>query len=411
MIKNKTITIITGNYFPEDTAIGLYTYQFSKYLVDKGYEVNILTAFPYYPQWKIWEEYRNKSRFYTEILDKIKIFRFKQYVPQKVTFKGRVFLMLSLLLGTIINSFKIKNSDLIICIIPFTFSIIPGIILKKRMKAKLWLHVQDFEFDLAFESGILKKNNFILNLFKKTLFYFESYLLNKSTIISSISNKMIQKIEEKSKVNNLFYFPNWVSSININPNSYLQHQYISTSKFTLLYSGNVGEKQDWLIFEQLCSLINDKDIEIVIVGEGGYLNSLKQKVSKYEFVKFYNLVPFDQLSDLLCSANCHFLFQKINVLDTIMPSKILGMMASGKPSIITGNKDSEVSSVFDFQCGYYFSNNDINAIHQQIIELKNDEMLSRIVGSNARKYVLQNFSEENILKNFEIKIKAELVEK
>ena len=29
-----------------------------------------------------------------------------------------------------------------------------------------------------------------------------------------------------------------------------------------------------------------------------------------------------------------------------MPSKILGMMASGKPSVITGNKDSEVAKNF-----------------------------------------------------------------
>lgn len=411
MSKNKTITIITGNYYPEDTAIGLYTYQFSKYLVDNGYEVNVLTAFPYYPQWKIWDNYKSKSKFYFETLDKIKVFRYKQYVPKKVTFLGRIFLMISLLYGTIINSFKIKNSDLIICIIPFTISVIPGIILKKRMKAKLWIHIQDFEFNLAFESGVLKEDKFVLNFFKKTIFRFESYLLNNANTISSISNNMMKKIEEKSKVDNLYYFPNWVSSNNINPDNYRLHKYISKEKFTLLYSGNIGEKQDWNFFEDLCAIIKDDEIEIVIVGEGGYLSVLKERISKYTFVKFFNLVPFNELSDLLCSANCHFLFQKTNVLDTIMPSKILGMMASGKPSIISGNKDSEVNNIFKNDCGFYFSNNDVNSIYQQIVTLKNNVTLAENIGENARKYILKHFSEDSILKNFENKIESELHDK
>ena len=59
MSPNKSITIITGNYFPEDTAIGLYTTQFAKFLQNNGFDVTIITGFQYYPKWEISEEYKN----------------------------------------------------------------------------------------------------------------------------------------------------------------------------------------------------------------------------------------------------------------------------------------------------------------------------------------------------------------
>ena len=73
---NKTITLITSNFFPEDTAIGLYTTQLSEYLIKKGFQVTIITGFPYYPNWKIFKEYSSKPFFYEETHNNIRIIRF-----------------------------------------------------------------------------------------------------------------------------------------------------------------------------------------------------------------------------------------------------------------------------------------------------------------------------------------------
>ena len=96
MTAQKTITVISAFYYPEDTAIGLYTTQFSNHLKSKGYKVIILTGFPNYPQWKIHSSYLNSTTYYTETIDGIEIIRYKQYIPEKVTFKGRVLMMIIL---------------------------------------------------------------------------------------------------------------------------------------------------------------------------------------------------------------------------------------------------------------------------------------------------------------------------
>ena len=408
MSKQKSITIVTGFYFPEDTAIGLYTTQFSKFLVKQGYEVKVITGFPNYPQWKIHDQYKNLHYFYTENHEYIEIIRYKQYVPSKVTFKGRVLMMLSLFYGTFRNLSKIKKSDVIICIVPFTISILPSVLLSRRTKSKLWVHIQDFEFDLALDSGIIKKESVFFNLFKRIVFGFERKMLNSADVISSISYSMQDKILQKSNQTDPYYFPNWVSSEKINPTTSSQHRFINPKVFTLLYSGNIGDKQDWGFLEKLCAFIHPDDhIEIVIVGDGGFKNNLTEMLQTFSFVKFFDPIPYDQLNDLLCSADVHFLFQKPEVVDTIMPSKILGMMASSKPSIVSGNKNSEVATIMSqSEGGFYFSQNDsVSSIYTTILELKNNAALGEQMGAKARNYILEKFSEEKILANFEERLK------
>lgn len=413
MILEKTITIITANFYPEDTAIGLYTTQFSQFLIEKGYKVQVITGFPSYPQWEIYQGYKTLPSFFSETINRIEVFRYKQYVPKKVNFKGRVLMMLDLFYGTFVNLKKIKNADLVICIVPFTTSIFPAMVLSKRKKAKLWVHIQDFEFDLALDSGVLKSNNLFFKLFKNVIIAFEKRMLDASNVVSSISFTMLEKIKQKSKQVNPYYFPNWVSSLKINPENSRQHAMINPAKFTLLYAGNLGEKQDWVFLKFLCDLINLEDeIEIIIVGAGAYKSELKSLIKPSEIIKYFEPIPYEDLNDLLCSANAHFLFQKKEVVDTIMPSKILGMMASQKPSLISGNKSSEVATIINQSGGgFYFYNNDALSVYNTILDLKNNPVLSNQMGINARTYILNKFSENQVLEDFEQKIKMILNEK
>ena len=53
------ITIISNNYYPEDSGIGLYSAGMAEYLA-QNHNVKVITAMPYYPQWEIYAEYKNQ---------------------------------------------------------------------------------------------------------------------------------------------------------------------------------------------------------------------------------------------------------------------------------------------------------------------------------------------------------------
>jgi colanic acid biosynthesis glycosyl transferase WcaI len=116
-------------------------------------------------------------------------------------------------------------------------------------------------------------------------------------------------------------------------------------------------------------------------------------------------VPYKELPNLLCSADLHILFQKENVIDAVMPSKLLGMMASAKPSLISGNPKSEVYRVLlESKGGKFFKPMELSQIIKFIKELKNHKELIPFYGQNARKYVIEHFSKEKVLKRFKNKI-------
>lgn len=394
----KSITIIGINYYPEDSAIGLYTSQKAEYLKSKGYNVSVITGFPYYPQWKIWDTYKDKNYLQKETINGVTVYRNKQYVPSNPTFLRRIMHMVSFTFGNFINLFRAPRSDIIICIIPFTSSAFLGWLLKLRNNAKLWVHIQDFEFDAAIDSGLLNGNKkFVINL----LLWIEKRVLNRADMVSTISHGMISKLKEKTSSRS-FYLTNWIDVSLFNNLGSNNHSYLNSKKFKILYSGNIGAKQDWMFFEKVVNSLNEQnDIEVIVVGEGAEKENVLKKITRFECVSHYNLVPFDELPNLLSNADLHVLFQKTEVVDTVMPSKLLGMMASARPSIVTGNLKSEIKTIFeDAECGYYMDGKSVDLVVEKILKLKGDHHLRQEFGNNGKAYVTENYSKEIILDRF-----------
>ena len=400
-MKNK-ITIVGINFWPEDTAIGLYTYQLANFYREQGLEVNVITGFPYYPEWRINSEYRSKKTYYEESINGIKIYRFKQYVPKKPIFFKRILHLLHFTLGSFINLFKIKKTDVVLCVVPFIGCVLIGKFLAKLKGAKLWVHIQDFEFDAVRDSNLVDKKT-DKNIIFRMLFYVESKLLNSADLLSTISFSMLKKLKGKTKIKiEKKLLPNWVDQNFIVPEGHKKHLYLKSDKFKILYSGNIGEKQDWDFFIKFAKeLDKEKDIQIIVVGNGSKRYWLEEKLLDLENIWFYNPVAYSELSDLLCSADLHILFQKVNLIDTVMPSKILAMMASKRPSLITGSLKSEVAKVIiESKGGKFFETNSTKDVLNYVYELKSNKKLINNYGENSRSYIVEKFSKNQILNQF-----------
>tara|TARA_B110000003_G_scaffold109264_1_gene111859 strand:+ start:1208 stop:2413 length:1206 start_codon:yes stop_codon:yes gene_type:complete len=398
-VKKTEITFIGLNFAPEDSAIGLYSSEWVNQLESDGHNVTVVTGFPYYPQWSVFKQYKNKPRFLQEYIGGTKILRYRQYVPKAPTFFKRIVHIIDFTIGSLFNLFKIKKCDLVIAVVPFTTSAFLGWIQKKRFNSKFWIHIQDFELDAALQSKKEPKVGPAFSL----MFRLESWLFRKPDIVSTISHSMIDTLRKKSNSSS-FYLPNWVNPDAINPVTANFHRYINSSKIVLLYSGNIGEKQDWNSFVEFCNDINQNNYEIIIVGDGSKKNWLLERTVHLPNIKHYPPVPYSELSDLLCSVDIHLLFQKPDFLDLVMPSKVLGMMASAKPSLIIGHRESEINSIFKSNnIGLYFDRySEEVVIELDKISKQNSQM--KEMGENARVYVIKNFSKDRILKQVQKKI-------
>jgi colanic acid biosynthesis glycosyl transferase WcaI len=209
---NKRILLIGYNFAPEPTGIGKYSGEMIEWLAKKGYDCSVITTYPYYPYWKVQEPYfKNRFWYKKEVVNydsegKITIYRCPMYVPQSPTGSKRMLLDVSFMLSSFLVLFKMlfqKKFDVVITVVPsFQFGLL-GCFYKTFKGAKLVYHIQDMQIEAAQDLKMIQSEALI-----KTLFKVEKYILKRSDIIASISEKMVAKIEEKAN-KKVFLFPNW----------------------------------------------------------------------------------------------------------------------------------------------------------------------------------------------------------
>lgn len=145
---------------------------------------------------------------------------------------------------------------------------------------------------------------------------------------------------------------NWVDLGRIKPhvgeNRYRAELGIHADTKVALYSGNIGAKQALEIaFEAAKLLAHRKDVLFVVAGEGPEKKALLARYGSLPNVRFLPLQPAERLSELLNLADIHILPQQAGMADLVLPSKLAGMLASGKPVLVTADKGTELYDVLN----------------------------------------------------------------
>jgi len=108
------------------------------------------------------------------------------------------------------------------------------------------------------------------------------------------------------------------------------------------------------------------------------------------------LQPFERLGELLCAADIHLLPQSPGAADLVLPSKLSGMLASGRPVISTCRPGTELEAVVS-KCGLVVAPQDSSALAAAICRLADDPEVRLDLGRRARVYAEANFERDAIL--------------
>ncbi|MDU1889046.1 MAG: WcaI family glycosyltransferase [Dysgonomonas sp.] len=405
------ILIYGINYSPELTGIGKYTGEMATWMAKQGNDVSVITAMPYYPEWEIHPQYKNKW-WHKEVIDGVKIYRCPFYVPQKVNSKKRIIHEFSFLWSSsfrwVAALFR-KKYDLIITINPpFHIGILPCIysIFKKTT---LITHIQDLQIDAAKDLNMLSEGKALNIMFK-----IEKFLLKRSNYISTLTSGMQNRVEKKEiSSDKILMLPNWVDIDFIKPlskNESLRKQFgLSDDDIVILYSGNMGKKQGLEILIDIAKEYkNNSKIRFIMVGSGAEKENLQKMVADCQLtnMEFHPLQPYNQLSALLATADLHLVLQKKEASDLVMPSKLTGILAAGGCPIVTAMPGTSLYEVInEYNMGILCEPESYTALKEAI-----DKALTKdlsIIKTNARKYAENHLDKDKILSRFLENIKIE----
>jgi colanic acid biosynthesis glycosyl transferase WcaI len=183
--------------------------------------------------------------------------------------------------------------------------------------------------------------------------------------------------------------------------SELRAQLGLAGKFVVGYSGNLGRAHEFQTLLDAASLLsNDKDIAFLMIGGGVGMSALQQEVSRRGLDNF-QFLPYQSrasLSDSMAAADVHWVSLLPSLEGLIVPSKLYGILAAGRPVIFVGHPDGEVARLIGpAQAGVAVGVGDARELQRRIVELKSDYGRRESMGQNGYRLYRNKFTPQRAL--------------
>ncbi len=397
------------NYAPELIGVGKYSGEMGAWLAGRGHEVRVVTAPPYYPAWTVMAPYR-ATRWQRETVANVRVQRCPLWVPRFRSGAARTVHLASFALSSAPPAWwqaVIWRPDVVISVAPTLASAPAARLAAALAGARSWLHVQDFELDAAYGLGLLKTDT---GLRKRVGQFLERHILGAFDRVSTISPRMRERLLQKGVApERTVLFPNWVDTSEIfpmaAPGALRAELDLPEDAIVALYAGNLGEKQGIEVLLDVAARLRQGDPEerrvvLVLSGEGSVKKDIARIARQISNVRLLPLQPADRLNVLLNLADIHLLPQRADAADLVMPSKLGGMLASGRPVIAAAARGTQIAEEVT-GCGSVVAPQDGAAMAAALSRLARLPDERRRLGQAARERAQAGWDKARLLENFE----------
>ena len=384
------LLVLSMNFSPELTGIGKYSGEMVQGLAERGHELRVICAPPYYPAWKV-SDGHSASRYTVDSPQPgVTVYSCPLWVPAQPKAVRRLLHQASFVLTSLPVLLWLAlwwRPAVVFAVAPATFCA-PGAWLAARLAgARAWLHVQDLELDAAFKLGFLKGPQL-----QRACTALERGLLRAFDRVTTISRRMLRQLACKGvDLPRTGLLPNWVDLNAVQPLAEAPAAArlrlslgIGAQQKVLLFSGTMNRKQGLEVLVQAAEQLQLRDdIVFVMCGAGEMRASLQAAAAALPNMRFIDLRPAAELGALLTMADVHLLPQLRNAADLVLPSKLGGMLASGRPVVAAADSGSEIAQIVQ-HCGLRVEPESAAGFVQAITTLCDDDLRRLDLGVTAR---------------------------
>ena len=279
-----------------------------------------------------------------------------------------------------------------------------GIFFSKWYKAKFVYYCKDIYPDVGIITGKLR--NPLLNWLLKSI---NDVSYSCATRIVCIGEDMKKRIIEKGvEGNKISVIHDWANTKELNPvpdrENLFKTKFRLPEQFTVMYSGNLGLTQDLeKVIEVAKHFKDQKELRFIFIGEGANKTNLQNLATKYNLVKVHFLPyqPKEELKYSLSAADIHLITFQKGLAGVMVPSKVYGILACGKPFIGWIDEESEVYNIAHrFNCGLTVPPGDINKMVETLNWAINHRDKLQEMGESARKAAEEFFDRKISITKF-----------
>jgi glycosyltransferase involved in cell wall biosynthesis len=269
----------------------------------------------------------------------------------------RALAYLSLYPAFLLRAMRVRKPDVIITMTDPPLQLALGPMLKMFKRCKLAHWAQDVYPELAEELGVLPRNG-IVGRFLRAV---STLSLKRCDAVIAVGRCMKQRLEQRGVPGaKITVIPNWAQEgggsapdLPVKIERFRQSLGLH-DKFVVMYSGNFGLAHDFrAILEAVPALEKTSpDIHFLFAGGGPKYASIQESLRSRGNVSFLPFQPKEMLDVSLGAGDAHLVSMQENLRGLVVPSKLYGVMAAGKPCVFVGPEDCEAALFLrENQCG------------------------------------------------------------
>jgi len=392
------ILIVTQYFWPENFRINDLVEELSLY----GHEITILTGIPSYPKGKVFPEFSQNPKLFNE-------FKSSKIVRVPIITRGKSMIRLALnyfsyiVSSIVIGSWKLRknNFDIIFVYEPSPVTVgLTAIWFKKLKKAPIFFWTLDLWPESLNAVGVLN-SKIILSFIGKIV----GFINNRCDLILAQSHSFIGSISKYcSRDVRIEYFPSW-SEVLIPSKQIAREVEIKNNTFNILFTGNIGEAQDFPAVIDAVEYLKHESVRWLIVGDGRMSSWLKAEIIRRGLESQIVLLgefPIERMASFYNTSQALLVsLKRDHYLSLVIPGKVQSYLMSGLP--ILGMVQGETERIIkNSGCGYTCKAGDgyslAGIVKEMMSKSDKDRELMGIMGKN---FAIKEFDRNTLLKKLE----------
>jgi glycosyltransferase involved in cell wall biosynthesis len=334
--------LLLNQYYPPDVApTGQYLHDLARGLVQRGHTVKVLCS---------QRSYDGTKRFSPrETLDGVEIVRLAALGFGRRSFAGKMADYASfygmLLVSLILES---DRPDLILSLTTPPYIGLLGRFAAQRHGCRHAHWIMDLYPDVMYAHGLARREGLIFRLLSKLTTWQFQGADTVLTLGPMMANRVAGYCPDRAARGRVRWLPLW-SNAELKPcgnprqNELRRERGWADGEVVLLYSGNMGLGHRFGEFLEVASRLSDVPIRWVFAGSGKRRQEIETlaKAIPAARIQFLGYVPSEKLQAHLCSADIHLASLDAAWQGMMVPSKLQGSFAVGRPVIYVGGQDCE----------------------------------------------------------------------
>jgi glycosyltransferase involved in cell wall biosynthesis len=241
-------------------------------------------------------------------------------------------------------------------------------------------------------------DDFHNDLLNRSLDRVNRYLLREADAVVALGDRMRRRLVEEKGADpqRVSVIHNWADCEAIVPGAKdnpFTREHDLGDRFVLMHSGNIGMSQNLDVLIEAASRLTGKErLVIALVGDGARRELLERDAARRGLtnVRFFPYQPKARLHQSFAAADAFLVSLEAGIEGYIVPSKLYGVLAAGRPYIAAMDESAEAAVIArDNGCGLLAVPGDADALAAAIATLYDNPVATRAMGQRARAAALQ----------------------